>query len=139
MHTLAKVSGFRWKTTAALTLAALLLMMPGVTRFGSGSASANGDPSIFLVDDSNGNQLQFDKDTGAYRFTNCNLFLLIGVGTVTIKGSTVTLKHIAAGRRLYAEVDEAGKKGSASVWAVSDGFVRTIIDRNTVGDVFGCR
>ena len=139
MHTLVKVSGFRWKTTAVLTLAALLLMMPGVTGFGTGSASANGVFSNCIVDDSNGNQLQFDKTSGAYTFTNCAGFTLSGTGTVTIKGSTITLRHVASDRRLYAEVDETNKKGSASLAVYPSGVLRTIIDRNTVGDVCGCQ
>jgi len=139
MHTLVKVSGFRGKTTVVLTLVALLLMMSGVTGFGTGSASANGVFSTCIVDDSNGNQLQFDKTSGAYTFTNCGGFTLSGTGTVTIKGSTITLKHVASDRRLYAEVDETNKKGSASLVVYPSGVLRTIIDRNTVGDVCGCQ
>lgn len=92
MHTLVKVNGFRGKTTVVLTLLALLLMLSGVAGFGADSASAKAIPSNCIVDDSNGNQLQFDKTTGAYTFTDCGNFTLSGVGTVTIKGSTITLK-----------------------------------------------
>ena len=138
MHTLVKVSGFRGKTTVMLTLVALLLMMSGVAGFGTGSAGAEGAFSNCIVDDSNGNRLQFDKGTGTYFFTNCGSFILQGVGTVTIKGSTVTLKHVAGDRRLYAEVDEANKRGSSSVAVYPSGVLRTIMDRNTVGDVCGC-
>ena len=138
MHTLVKVSGFRGKTTVVLTLAALLLVMSGAAGFGSDSASARAIFSNCLVDDSNGNQLQFDKTTGSYTFTNCGDFTLSGVGTVTIKGSTITLKHVAADRRLYAEVDETIKKGSASLAVYPSGVLRTIMDRNTVGDICGC-
>jgi hypothetical protein len=137
MHTLVKVSGFRGKTTVVLTLLALLLMMSGVAGFGGASAKAI--PSNCIVDDSNGNQLQFDKTTGAYTFTNCGNFTLSGVGTVTIKGSTITLKHVSSDRRLYAEVDETNKKGSASLAVYPSGVLRTIMDRNTVGDVCGCQ
>lgn len=139
MHTLVKVSGFRGKTTVVLALAALLLMMSGVAGFGTGSAGADGAFSNCLVDDSNGNRLQFDKATGTYNFTKCGSFILLGVGTVTIKGSTITLKHVASDRRLYAEVDETNKKGSASLAVYPGGVLRTIMDRNTVGDVCGCQ
>jgi|GEM_PF-1696706 len=139
MHTLVKVSGFRVKTTAVLTLVALLLMMSAVPGFGSGSASAKAVFSNCIVDDSNGNQLQFDKTTGAYTFTNCGNFTLSGVGTVTVKGSTVTLKHVAGDRRLYAEVDETNKKGSASLAVYPGGVLRTIMDRNTANDICGCQ
>lgn len=138
MHTLVKVSGFRGKTTVVLTLVALLLMMSGVVGFGSDSASAKAVFSNCIIDDSNGNQLQFDKTTGAYTFTNCGNFTLSGVGTVTIKGSTITLKHVASDRRLYAEVDETNKKGSASLAVYPGGVLRTIMDRNTANDMCGC-
>ena len=82
MHTLVKVSGFRGKTTVVLTLVAPLLMMSGVKGFGSDSASATSIFSNCIVDDSNGNQLQFDKTTGVYTFTNCGNFTLSGVGTL---------------------------------------------------------
>jgi hypothetical protein len=114
-------------------------MMSGVRGFGSDSASAKAVFSNCIVDDSNGNQLQFDKTTGAYTFTNCGNFTLSGVGTVTIKGSTITLKHVATVRRLYAEVDETNTKGSASLAVYPSGVLRTIMDRNTVGDVCGCQ
>lgn len=139
MHTLVKVNGFRGKTTVVLILVALLLMMSGATGFGANSANAKAIFSNCIVDDSNGNQLQFDKTTGAYTFTHCGDFTLSGVGTVTIKGSTITLKHVAADRRLYAEVDETNKKGSASLAVYPSGVLRTIMDRNTVGDVCGCQ
>ena len=139
MHTLVKVNGFRGKTTVVLTLLALLLMLSGVAGFGADSASAKAIPSNCIVDDSNGNQLQFDKTTGAYTFTDCGNFTLSGVGTVTIKGSTITLKHVASDRRLYAEVDETNKKGSASLAVYPSGVLRTIMDRNTVGDVCACQ
>lgn len=138
MHFLARRSGLRGTTSVGLTLLALLMMIAGLVAYGTNSANAKAVPSNCLVDDSNGNQIQFDKATGAYTFTNCGSFTLSGIGTVTIKGSVITLVHVASDRRLYASVDESAKKGNASLATYSGGVLRTILDRNTVGDVCGC-
>ena len=96
--------------------------------------------TICIVDDSNGNQLQFDPTTGAYTFTSCKGSAppLTGTGLVKIKGCQVTLTHIAADRRVTANVDFCAQKGKASAQTFTPALTRTIQDRNTADDVCGC-
>jgi hypothetical protein len=98
MESFVEWSGLRGKTLVGLTLVALLMMISGLVGHGTNNASASVIASNCIVDDSNGNQLQFDKVTGAYTFTNCGSFTLSGIGKVTIKGSQITLVHVASDR-----------------------------------------
>ena len=130
-----KVRGFCFSMTAAV----LLAIVPVAFSAHSISAASRTLPTgVCIVDESNGYQLHFDKNTGAYTFTNCSNFTATGTGKVTIKGSIITLTHVAADRRLNATVDEAVKKGIASIKIIVDGFVRTIVDRNITNDVCAC-
>lgn len=95
--------------------------------------------TICIVDDSNGYQLTFDPNTGAYTFTNCTSFTLMGIGKVKIKGCTITLEHIALDRRVMANVELCVKRATASAQTyVPSSSVKTIVDRNTSNDVCGC-
>ena len=89
-----------------------------------------------LVDDSNGNRLTINLTTGEYSFQNCtNGFTLTGTGIVTIKGCTVSLKHVAPDRRVLATIDYCGNKGNASAQTfIPTGPIRTIVDRSTLND-----
>ncbi len=94
--------------------------------------------TICIVDDSNGNQLQFDQMTGAYTFTDCASFTLMGTGVVTTKGCTIALQHVAPDRRVLAKIDQCGKRATASAQTYSPSVFKTITDRNTANDVCGC-
>jgi hypothetical protein len=92
-----------------------------------------------LQDDSNGNILRFDPDTGTYEFMSCGTgFIISGRGQVTFKGNVVTLQDNSADRRVLARVDNAVNKGSASVQLFSSGATLTITDRNTLTNTCAC-
>lgn len=94
---------------------------------------------VCLQDDSNGNIFQFNSTTGDYIFTRCSTgFTLGGKGTVTIQGSVITLQHNAADRKVLAQIDNAVKKGKASVQVFSLGMTFTIMDRNTANNTCIC-
>ena len=92
---------------------------------------------VCLQDDSNGNLLRLNSSTGDYLFVNCRGGLTIaGTGTVTIRGSTITLQHNAADRRVVAMIDNGARRGTASLQLPSMGVTLTIADRNTSNN--GC-
>ena len=110
---------------------------PGIAAFPPASCGVTFD--VCLQDDSNGNLLRFNTTTGEYLFTRCGTgFMLGGTGTVTIKGSIVTLQHNAADRKVLAQIDNAMKNGKASVQVFSLGTTFTITDRNTTNDTCAC-
>ena len=90
-----------------------------------------------MVDDGNGNQVQFDS-TGAYTWTNCSTVTISGMGVVTVKGPATTLRDLRTDRRLEVNVDSSSKKANGSLQLSNPSRYLTITDRNTVGDVCGC-
>jgi len=94
--------------------------------------------TICVKDDSNGNQLTFDPNTGVYTFTNCSSFTLTGTGVVTVKGCTVSFLHVAADRRVVAKVELCTKRATSCAQTYSPAVIKTIADRNTADDVCGC-
>ncbi|HSB09964.1 MAG TPA: hypothetical protein VLM38_10800 [Blastocatellia bacterium] len=134
-HHLTHTGRFLSRLTAAAILGLAMLVISG---YSAGAAPPTLPTTVCIVDDSNGNQLQFDKNTGAYTFTNCTGFTVTGTGKVTIKGSIITLTHVASDRRLYVLVDQSVKKANASLMIIPAGVIRTIIDRNTANDVCAC-
>ena len=70
---------------------------------------AAGDHQL-LVNPSNGNLLLFKSTTGDYQFTRCGSgIVLSGKGTVTKRGSLVTLQDATAGRKVLAnDLGEVG-------------------------------
>jgi len=101
------------------------------------SALAPLQGTICIVDDSNGNQIQFDS-TGAYIFTNCSTVTLTGQGVFATKGSIITLKDVKADRRLDLYLDTSVKRASLGLTLFSPLRFFTIADRNTANDVCGC-
>jgi hypothetical protein len=56
-----------------------------------------------LQDNSSGDQFRFNSTTGEYLFTRCsNGYSLSGTGNITVRGSTYTLTHYPADRRVTA-------------------------------------
>ena len=92
-----------------------------------------------LQDESNGNILNFSSTTGDYLFIRCtDRFALTGIGTVTIRGSTITLQHTAPDRRVTASIDGSSQRGTASAQALLLGLTLTISDRNTSNNGCAC-
>ena len=86
-----------------------------------------------------GNLLQFNSITGDYQFTRCGSgIVLSGKGTVTKRGSLVTLQDATASRKVLATVDGSTKRATASIQVFSLGTTFTITDRNTTNDTCGC-
>ena len=85
---------------------------------------------ICLQDESNPNTtLLFDSGTGVFRF-NCNGFVFTGRGTVTRKGSTVSLTANRLDLRVSAIADTSVSKGTASLQSPPGTNRCTIQDRN---------
>lgn len=93
---------------------------------------------ICLQDDSSGNLFQFNSATGDYLFTNCSGFTLGGIGTITRRGSTITLQQNGPDRRVLAKIDGGVNKGTASVQVFATGATFTITDRNTLNNTCSC-
>ena len=114
-------------------------LRPGIAAFPPASCGASSSFDICLQDDSNGNLLRFNSATGEYLFTRCGTgFMLGGTGTVTVRGSVITLQHNAADRRVLAQIDNATHTGKASVQVFSLGTTFTISDRNTANNTCAC-
>jgi hypothetical protein len=94
---------------------------------------------ICLQDDSNpGSALSINSLTGEYRFC-CSGTTYTGIGTITKKGSTVTLEYTDSTRRVYAKVDKAA--GTATAWLQQPPGtnVCTITDRNMANNSCTCQ
>jgi len=102
-----------------------------LARYGSGF-------DICIQDDSNGSFLLFNSTTGEYVFTNCRGVTLGGTGSLTKKGSLITLQQNGPDRRLLAQIDRSVNRGSASLQVFSPSSTFTIIDRNTLNDTCSC-
>lgn len=95
---------------------------------------------VCLQDDSTGDKLQLNLTTGDYEFTRCSPggFTLTGTGTLSIKGSVVSLQHNAPDRRVLAKITNSPQKGTASIQVLSQGATFTITDRNTTNNTCAC-
>jgi hypothetical protein len=93
---------------------------------------------ICLRDDSNSNLLQLNSTTGSYQFTNCAGVILGGIGVLNKKGSTLTLQHNSADKKVMVQVDSSLKRATASLQISSSGRTFTIIDRNITDNICAC-
>jgi len=91
-----------------------------------------------LQDDSNGNLLQINSTTGEYRFSNCRGVVIAGTGSLTRKGSRLTLQHTASNLRLLANLDTSTNRATASVQSLTSGTTFTITDRDTTNNSCAC-
>lgn len=115
-----------------------------ITSFNESFALAryNGDGASFdicLQDDSNGSLLQINPTTGDYQFSNCGGLTIGGTGTLTKRGSLITLQHNSADCRVTATIDTATGKATASIQLFSQGRTFTITDRNINNNTCSCR
>jgi hypothetical protein len=94
---------------------------------------------ICLQDDSSGDRFQINLANGDYSFTKCGSggFTLTGAGTVTVKGSVVSLEQNGPDRRVLARIDNSVQRGTASIQTFSQGTF-TITDRNTTNNTCAC-
>lgn len=94
---------------------------------------------ICLQDESNGSLLQINYTTGEYQFTNCSGVTITGTGTLTKKGSLITLQHNAIDRRVLARIDGSSNRATASIQLLSQAGVFTITDKDTANNACFCR
>lgn len=94
--------------------------------------------NVCLQDDSNRNFLQFNSITGDYLFTNCQGVTVGGRGSITVKGSVVTLQDFTGGRKVLAKFDGSVRKGTGTIQLLSPARTFTITDRNTANNTCGC-
>lgn len=92
-----------------------------------------------IQDDSNPTTvLLLNSQTGAYRFC-CNGATYSGVGTVTVRGCTITLQHNTMDRRISATIDKSVFKGTASIQTPPGTMKCTITDRDTRNNSCTCQ
>ncbi|MFP5265482.1 MAG: hypothetical protein ACLGJB_26645 [Blastocatellia bacterium] len=104
----------------------------------SGLPCTTAGAEICLQDDSDpGTALVFNPQTGAYRFC-CGGTTFSGTGTVTTKGSVITLSHNAPDRRVMGQVDLSVASGKASLQSPPGSILCTIRDSNTGNNSCAC-
>jgi len=92
-----------------------------------------------LQDDTNpANVVLFNAASGQYRFC-CGGTVFSGVGTVVVKGCTVTIQHNPVDRRVLLKFDGGTSVGSASLQAPAGTVRCTITDRNTRNNTCTCQ
>ena len=91
-----------------------------------------------LQDDSSGALFQMDTATGAYQFSNCAGVNIAGTGSITRRGSLVTLQHFGGDRRVIATVDLGNRRGNASIQSLALGRSFSVLDRNTANNTCSC-
>lgn len=112
---------------------------PLIDNLEFGKRVSNAPFDICVQDDSNGNPLQFNSTTGDYQFTKCGSDLMLGgTGSLTKRGSIITLQHYATDRRVLARIDGSVNRGTASIQLFSLGTTLTIADRNTINNTCAC-
>jgi hypothetical protein len=104
-----------------------------IAKFGSDSAF-----DLCLQDESNGNLLRINSNTGDYQFTNCRGLSVGGTASLTRRGSVLALQATGSDRRLLARLDTCMKSGTASIQVFSQGTTLTILDRNTANNTCVC-
>ena len=94
---------------------------------------------LCIQDDSDGSLLQINTTTGDYQFSNCAGLIIGGTGTITRRGSLVTLQHATGDRRVTAYIDQSTSRATASVQSLLQGRTYTITDRNITNNTCVCR
>jgi hypothetical protein len=95
---------------------------------------------VCLQDESNGSVLRINSGTGDYQFNSCGTdVVVVGKGSITVKGSVIILQHNTADRRLFVKVDGSTKRATGSVQVFSLKRTFTIIDRNILEGACSCR
>lgn len=94
---------------------------------------------ICLQDESNGNILQINSETGEYLFKNCAGTVIGGVGTITRRGSLLSLQNNASGHKLQATIDGNMYKATATLKILGQGPALMIIDKDITNNSGECR
>lgn len=93
---------------------------------------------ICLQDESNGNILQINPETGDYLFKNCAGTVLGGVGTLTRRGNLITLQNNTGSHKLQATIDGNTGKATATLKIFGQGPALTITDRDITNNSGTC-
>lgn len=94
---------------------------------------------VCIQDESNGNILRLNPDTGDYQFTACRIGLVVGGrGTLTRRGDILTLQDFGSNRRVSARIEGSAGRATASVQLFSPVRTFTIADRNTGNNNCNC-
>ena len=111
--------------------------------FGLARYSGRGQETSFdfcLQDDTNGNLLQFNSNTGDYQFSNCRKQItLTGRGTVRVRFCKVEFQAIERDRNIVALANTCTHTGTASVKVFSPDKTFTISDRDITNNTCFCR
>ncbi len=92
-----------------------------------------------IQDDSSGNLLLVNTNTGDYQFINCaGGITLSGNAAIIRRGCLITLQVNGPDRRLLARIDTCMKSGIATMQVFSPGATFTILDRNTANNTCVC-
>jgi uncharacterized delta-60 repeat protein len=94
---------------------------------------------LCIQDDSSGSLLQINTTSGEYQFSNCGGLTIGGTGTLTKRGSAITLQHTSSDRRVMATIDSATNRATASLQLFSQGRTFSITDRNITNNTCACR
>jgi uncharacterized delta-60 repeat protein len=92
---------------------------------------------ICIQADGGGGIFQFNSMTGDYQFTNCAGITITGTGSVTQKGSLLSLDHSAPDRRVLVRV--SGNRATVSVQLFSPRRTFTIADTNITNNTCSCQ
>jgi hypothetical protein len=93
---------------------------------------------VCLQDDSNPNTvLLFNSKSGSYKLC-CGGMNFTGIGSVLVKGCTISLTHNPPDKRLLAKVDRAAGTGTASLQSPPGSLRCTISDRNIKNNNCAC-
>jgi hypothetical protein len=85
-----------------------------------------------------GNQIVFNSVTGDYIYCSINGPAVIGKGTVSMKGCSITLEHYAADRRIVAKADKCKRLGSASLQFPAGSTIVYITDKSWSNNTCTC-
>jgi hypothetical protein len=114
-----------------------LMLNSGADRHGFIAAL---DPpyDVCIQDDNKRDTMRINTTTGEYQFKKCSTGpSLAGVGTVTRRGSSITLQVTTNDRRVTVTIDGASGKATAAVQLTSTGTF-SITDRNIANNTCAC-
>lgn len=95
---------------------------------------------VCMQDDSNGNLLRFNSQTGDYQFFDCRKGLtLTGRGSVRLRFCKIDFSASRPDRSITALANPCTKAGSASVKLLPSGRVLTISDSDMTNNSCACR
>lgn len=97
-----------------------------------------GEFDTCIQDDSARSVLKINSATGAYEFNSCQGTIVGGVGSLIVRGSTITLQDNRSDRRVLAKIDKSVMKATASIQTFSPSRLLALTDRNTADNTCVC-